>query len=1567
MKKGISLIAVLMFMLAATTAGVVLYKWIGSENFASGSRLKQSEAYQASEAGLDAVYAWLSYKAPDVGAVVKEFDPKKPYELTGKNNVLGQLNNNPNIYFRVYLTSVDATNIRKIKLKFQSIGVGRDGSKVQQTAIYSVNGLYKLNFQGTQTKTSKCTDYDEDFWGNMGTVNEIESARAVVTQDVSIKNAGGQALNKVTIGTAAKPGYLVLDGNYYANAGIDVYGDVYSTGDFDFCSTGSLNNDNIRGNLYVEKEFHPKGAINITGHAYLKGGVNPNRSINNGVTGGTGGCVGQASGGVVYIGENSTIQGNFTYWSNTGGGGLGFHVAKNLVMDAGTITLTRQGSNSSDSLAAYGNVYIKNALTGTVPNTDTKPIPFFGNKTTDTVCVSGMTAVSGKASYWKNSAGIEMRSKATNVQASCTPKSHWYADKLDYLKSKLSDDPNKRSCENPPIQFDASIYDEVKKTNPVDWVHRKDKPGSCEKTARCGWESSTFCGGNNNLMELAFPSYPPRDIGADLQNCYTDTKNKSNERKGGEWLVVYVKDDPTNSNQDIKTNASKWGGSPTPTTITSGKYIIIYELSACNNNGQQCFLYLPPTAKGVEIMLYLPKGFPGRIELAGTPKGKSCSKTNRCDDYNYFIFSDGDINQFDATDSRKLHGNIFMNKCSVMNLKGVEGNGFLTTESNSEFVKELMDQGVLCMFEERGENCAVPNLQGCKPPEDELPPVPDDFFVPISPRLRVDLESKYISKESVSGDTIVHSVLVMPRIIRFNKTDAPSITNLKNYYNFLYLNGAKDPALREPANCGDYSPTAPVDGIYKCVFNDSKISPFFLQIHSGSISDAGGSGGGGGGGGSGTSSPSGLSSSSKASSSSTGSGGGVSSSSDSGYSLSSASYTPWCSVPSGCYDYPVPVPQYGCGGGLNSEATAAKFKYTSWSASSKTVSKNDVKWNRSPPQAQAFGSTGKNRDIYMYQVRCDGDRIDLGTDDGLGADAGILCGTIDATSAGGCDYDPWCRVGGCYTGASNASVPPPEYGCGLGGTVTSTDNLSFRYTASNHGNLESTSPSTAWKAGNTFSISTRSNADVYMYAITCDGNEIGYGSPGNKGGILCEGSFTVAATCPSSNSVSSSSRASSSSTVPLSSAAACAYQDSWCNGDYHKAQNVPTTPSTTYGSCFFVSDISKMQGASFTINGVAPANNNNSEFACGQSWAAGSPGNASCSSLLTAKKDGGYYVYVGSWISNFNYTTGSINCGGSTPSVSSSSSTPSSSSGASVGCSISGVYTVASGSACVNISTPTVSNCSSPAANGFTFKVGSSKTAVTAWTDVSTGANAQFCSGRYGTDGEIWMTRATCNNTAYTNEVKCGDIVVNRPTCNNMPTSIASGSGGTITPTVICGGSVTPTNINQNSFATTSTGCTWTGSGTGGYFTRTSTGDCKLTLNNVTCGAGGNLSSLGIDCYTGSGTHPSSTSTNVSVTVSGGGSSTNVCNSFVSFPAGTYTVNVASSCCSGGSCSFQCYGNDNVTKTVTFDGTGKTGNSTGSALYSGNTGWQEKWSKTVPFTNVSLVVSAGTVQCRYDN
>ena len=50
-KAGVSLIAVLLFMLMATIAATATWKWITSEGFSSQSRMIKREASQSAEAG----------------------------------------------------------------------------------------------------------------------------------------------------------------------------------------------------------------------------------------------------------------------------------------------------------------------------------------------------------------------------------------------------------------------------------------------------------------------------------------------------------------------------------------------------------------------------------------------------------------------------------------------------------------------------------------------------------------------------------------------------------------------------------------------------------------------------------------------------------------------------------------------------------------------------------------------------------------------------------------------------------------------------------------------------------------------------------------------------------------------------------------------------------------------------------------------------------------------------------------------------------------------------------------------------------------------------------------------------------------------------------------------------------------------------------------------------------------------------------------------------------------------------------------------------------------------------
>ena len=800
MKRGISLIAVLMFMLAATAASIVLFKWIGSENFSSGARLKHSEAYQASESGLAAAQAWLSYKAADVGLVLGDYlnaTPRSPYKLS---EVLNLENSD------VYLIGAEKVS-GTYNMKFMSIGMGRDNSEVKQTAIFNVDGLYQVQLPWLSPAGTVL--FDEEIWGRVRTFKKLIAERAVLMQDLDRRSAGGEELIDIKIGSTNSPGYLVLDGNFYVTSSLDVNGDVYVTGNFGFCD---LTTHLINGSLYVGGTFIPKFDLNIKKDAYFNGGVNPNLVMAKSDTdpNNSNHCSGNAN-GIVVIDKNSTINSSFKYWTNGGGGKMGFEINGNLYMSNGNIDLTRgKDKNKEDSLKVIGNVYIANSLEGTVPSdeTETASIPILGGQD-KTVCVPTLTKDENNFTspyyYWKSenfsTDNIKIRTYTENDNVTTTLTScslniddlTWSADPLDErspsgkdLKAKLS------GCDHPPIEFDPDneIRSQLSSSNKPEWMLNDKNGGTCGTEQV--WNNSTSQ--NENKVKLTNP-YKYVLFGSELQSCSETTTKYKNE-----WVVVYI---------EKKCENNQCGGwsEENGNSLSSGKYIVILKDDTDNP-----LLKLPPTGDAI-VMLYLPEGYPGKIELVGSGT-----------QYNYFIFSDGDIKEFSATEGRKLTGYIFMNNCNILNTEGTTHE--IEIKGNKNIVDALVAAGIL---QETGA--------GTQPP---TPPTTfDDYIIPLSPRLKVKLESKNISKEqppnSYEEPRSFH--LVMPRVIRL-KEDIISSSNplagIATYYNIINLNAATTigSTKPQPTTCTPTSGSTsfPAKGVYTCTFNRKDISNFHVKI-----------------------------------------------------------------------------------------------------------------------------------------------------------------------------------------------------------------------------------------------------------------------------------------------------------------------------------------------------------------------------------------------------------------------------------------------------------------------------------------------------------------------------------------------------------------------------------------------------------------------------------------------------------------------------------------------------------------------------------------------------------------
>jgi len=381
-KSGVSLIAVLLFMLAATTASIVVFRWISQENFSSGSRLKQSEAQQASQAGLEAVQGWLTNKGADAGALVRVFElgNQNPVRMVSSVNntqtvdLLGSMQSKREQKYDVYLTGVN-TNAQPYQFKFLSVGTARDGSKHSQVGIFSVEGLHRMKVDGGTTTPSS---------GKANKVPPFHGAMNSLTQSAIIEAAN-------------------IIGNYTSTSGFGSKGDVIITGKANVtgtasagagCGTYSHDANNYTSRPAAFETLLENGEI---GNTYVKEDWESQN---------------QAFCGNVYVGGNFTSKsGNISVWGDLYVGGT---------LDAGNKKLTVQGNLTVDCIKSYtdenidirGSLVIKNVGCGAWAPTK------IGNSCTKAVC----------GQIWE----------ARNNPAGATPPSNLVANTLDYLGDQIT-------------------------------------------------------------------------------------------------------------------------------------------------------------------------------------------------------------------------------------------------------------------------------------------------------------------------------------------------------------------------------------------------------------------------------------------------------------------------------------------------------------------------------------------------------------------------------------------------------------------------------------------------------------------------------------------------------------------------------------------------------------------------------------------------------------------------------------------------------------------------------------------------------------------------------------------------------------------------------------------------------------------------------------------------------------------------------------------------------------------------------------------------------------------------
>jgi len=740
MKSGISLIAVLMFMLAATTASVVVFKWIGTENFSSAARLKNNEAYQASQAGLEALRGWLTNKGADAGALVRTFElnnPTKPVLLvsTVKGSDLNLLadiqgSNSTNKHkqnFEVCLTEA-TTDQAQYKFKFLSVGYSRDGSKYSQTAIFDVEGLYKMKAKGLPPTAPAGGGGAPTYFGAVGEGTQGTATSMHVLGDLKAQSGfstTGELIvtGSYTMASGAKIGcpiknndpnqqlYSSRPSNYDALVKDSVFGDAYVKENL------SAQESKYCGSLRVDGDMSVDGPIEIWGDLYVKGNLNLNQKIT--------------------VHGNVTIVGNITFLQPNGDvqtATMDFNFKKNLLL---------AGQNST-----YGTPAKKITVDGTTckVGSNTPPAPVSNTvqtKSTEQECKS----IVGGANPLDN-----------------------LGDQITL--NKWDNNGNKCTITGPNCMY--RINDHI-------------VLGAADK-----WEKATLDGLSCSELKK-FLSGDIFDIKVEMDyNKFLDEANKCHNKGavgnwkdsyGKNWLVLRV---------EWSSDGIKFNGTLGKLSANSdiGNFIIVVE-------NKPNLMFLPKTTQNTNVLLYLKEGA-NNIKIENRNSGDyynyfiySAKDIERIDGSQYitgnlFMANGAKVK---AMQDPKMEDNTTMYK-ALIEAGIIKDNEFKCKDTKNDRGDGRCKDGGGSGYNFAEERPEIPVPPGV--------PDPKDSYVPSIPHLKVTMQNVYTNTEGTEcpkDSKAQPAILVTPRVIYLKPNQLPANnTALAKYFKLLYLNGATPPS-----------------------------------------------------------------------------------------------------------------------------------------------------------------------------------------------------------------------------------------------------------------------------------------------------------------------------------------------------------------------------------------------------------------------------------------------------------------------------------------------------------------------------------------------------------------------------------------------------------------------------------------------------------------------------------------------------------------------------------------------------------------------------------------------------
>ncbi len=876
MKRGVSLITVLLFMLVATIAATATYKWITSEGRSSTSRMMEREAYQSAVAGIENTRAWMTYHANEVGALIKQYQAGGGKAIKLNNRLTPWLLADQ--HYDVWLTGVNTGTAHNFKLKILSAGESRQGTRHSEVAIFNVDGLYRVTipnqaaninfdkaFQGTVTNLTNSPTFESaiingNYTGNQPTV----SRQLLVTGNVTVAGPASGATGLAGADVYVK-GNLSFNGNNTMGSNNNV---VYVG--------GALNCNGGEGSIYIGGDLYVHGGVNRSnpGPAEHDCGlyVDGNMTVNGHFDGNSGKTAQKAGTDCEKNGKklSTCVEGHFVFTENgwyefksNGKGafwaGGNWYAPSRIEANCGSDCNDEGGNRISQ---VDGNMYKHNA-TGTYH--DYYAVLQQRHKDGD----NWVSYSPNYGLYWKGEtqSGIEGSSDNTNNQT---------ANRHRLFGLVLSSSSNLQiATALPAWNRDNDVWSNIGATywsnydrmlsygQLIDPTNNK-VPQAIDVISPENWFDVTH---NQACNTAGFTKINATQVAAGdlnetnsingfwghVQDCYRYMEAHDQLYNG--YLIIAFSgaagDNMLQSSVVYPSDHEK-AGEP----VLDGKFVFYF---ADRSNPEspafvQCTrdFFLQPTSPTSSILLYMPEGVASGKKLrSASPfahtvvdpeNGESKSEPYS---YNYYIQIGGE-NHTSHLSNLHVNGSVVVEDGAKA--EGDDGNvnlkyraSVLNDLASAGFIQETAEYTARATGNAAG--AAVAGAGGN-----------DSYYIANAPQLYITLETQYENNENLptvnNQENLQSSFIILPRIIHLPKNPYGRLTD---YFNVVNLNGSN---LTKQANkitgCADIPKSSllydhkasprPADlkqGYHKCVYDDANQKvPFYVHITDNSVGSA---------------------------------------------------------------------------------------------------------------------------------------------------------------------------------------------------------------------------------------------------------------------------------------------------------------------------------------------------------------------------------------------------------------------------------------------------------------------------------------------------------------------------------------------------------------------------------------------------------------------------------------------------------------------------------------------------------------------------------------------------------